>query len=301
MKIEIKPTSSIDINIPKGVLRGPKGDPGPQGIQGEKGDKGDPGTTNYNELTDKPKIQYTKLEKQEDNTLKQVNVTTTLEETKDLSDLGIKQFIPLNLSSYTSRHKLDIYNELPDGLYVVSATGYVDLISTSDIFEEGTIVYKTSDNLILMSNSGNYFYYWDEEQYKGGNYVAFDEMESSIEEALLAYQKTTVITAVTNITTQSASLRPYVWRRVLYPTGITGLVIRYYQADTLDNSADFEARLTIKTSKTDFTYTAPTIDTKFFGTDCENGVFNPQKGMIYYINFLWNSVFMIANVTGGAW
>lgn len=298
MEIEIKPTSSIDVDIPKGVLRGPKGDPGPQGIQGEKGE---PGTTDYSELTDKPKIQYTKLEKQEDSTLKQVSVTTTLEDTKDLSDLGIKQFIPLNLSSYTVRHKLDIYNELPVGLYVVSATGYVDLISTSDIFEEGTIVYKTADNLILMSNTGSYFYYWNEEQYGGGYYVSFDEMESSIEEALLAYQKTTVITVATNTTSQTAPIRPYVWRRVLYPTGITNLKISYYQVDTLDTSADYEARLTVKTSKTDFTYTAPTTDTKFFGTDCENGVFNPQKGMIYDINFLWNGVFMIANVTGGAW
>ncbi len=56
MEIEIKPNSSIDVDIPKDVLKGPKGDPGPQG------EKGEPGTTIYSELTDKPSINGVELQ-----------------------------------------------------------------------------------------------------------------------------------------------------------------------------------------------------------------------------------------------
>ena len=119
---------------------------GKQGIQGEKGDNGKDATINglntlnilegenititqadnnltisssgsgevdYNKLENKPQIQFNALENNQIN-----EKTVTLENIKELSDLGITQFIPLDLAN---NEIIDI--ELPEGAYVVSEAG----------------------------------------------------------------------------------------------------------------------------------------------------------------------------------
>lgn len=256
----------------------------------------------YSKLSDKPQIQYKALEENE-NVFQQINKTVTLEDIKNLIDLGIYQFIPLDMSPYTSRNKLNVHEKLPDGLYIATSKGIIDVISDFWGVSEGSIFIKNNDNLSLFLDVGNLYYAWNTstKEYEGGYYVSVSEMETSIEEALIDYQKTTFITAVTNVSAQTIAIKPYTWRRTLYSTGITRLQLRFFEETELSTNTDFEARLTIKTSKSDFTYTTPTIDTRFFGTDCNNGVFEPQKGMIYDIDFIWNGVYMMANVTGGTW
>ena len=114
MEIEIKPTSSIDIDIPKGVLRGPKGDPGPQGIQGEKGE---PGTTNYNDCENKPSINDVELVGN-----------------KSLEDLGITDYVEQEIATFDF---IKIVEELPEtGLpnrtYFVPKTDP----ETNDLYDE---------------------------------------------------------------------------------------------------------------------------------------------------------------------
>ena len=340
MKIEIKPTSSIDIDIPNGVLRGPKGDPGPQGIQGEKGEpftysdfteeqlanlkgpkgdqgeqglkgeqgiqgiqgeKGEKGTTNYSELTDKPKIQYKELEIGEGTTLSQVTQNTTLEGIKSLIDLGIYQFIPFDMSSYTSSNKLNPHTDLPDGLYVVTSGGTIDVIADSWDLEVGSRIFKNGDYLSLLTDVGDMFYYYDSSTntYIGGFYVNSSDMDSTIQSYLLDYILKPKVkrTSVTSFVTKLEDNNMY---RAIPTNGVTKFSMTYNDASILPTKT-FNCHITLKTSKTSIEATEPTISTKFIGTDCENGSFTPKVGMIYDMEIVWNGIDMVANVNGYAW
>ena len=162
MEIEIKPTSSIDIDIPKGVLRGPKGDTGPQGIQGKngepftysdfteeqlaklkgpkgdqgekgekgepglQGEKGDPGTTSYSELTDKPVINNVVLKGNKTLDDLEIQKKLTAGENIEIKDDVISASCvikPLTLS--TNQTSPTLLTNVGAGAFIVTNTGYL--------------------------------------------------------------------------------------------------------------------------------------------------------------------------------
>lgn len=303
MEIEIKPTASIEIDAPTGVLRGPEGKQGPKGEPGKdgaQGPKGDPGTTTYSELSDKPQIQYKALEENE-NVLQQINKTVTLEDIKNLIDLGIYQFIPFDMSSYTSSNKLNPHTDLPDGLYVVTSGGTIDVIADSWDLEVGSRIFKNGDYLSLLTDVGDMFYYYDSSTntYIGGFYVNSSDMDSTIQSYLLDYILKPKVkrTSVTSFVTKLEDNNMY---RAIPTNGVTKFSMTYNDASILPTKT-FNCHITLKTSKTSIEATEPTISTKFIGTDCENGSFTPKVGMIYDMEIVWNGIDMVANVTGYAW
>lgn len=265
-----------------------------------KGEQGDPGTTTYSELSDKPQIQYKALEENE-NVLQQINKTVTLEDIKNLIDLGIYQFIPFDMSSYTSSNKLNPHTDLPDGLYVVTSGGTIDVIADSWDLEVGSRIFKNGDYLSLLTDVGDMFYYYDSSTntYIGGFYVNSSDMDSTIQSYLLDYILKPKVkrTSVTSFVTKLEDNNMY---RVIPTNGVTKFSMTYNDASILPTKT-FNCHITLKTSKTSIEATEPTISTKFIGTDCENGSFTPKVGMIYDMEIVWNGIDMVANVNGYAW
>lgn len=299
----LEPAISTYVTAHKDELKGEQGEPGKDGINGKdgaQGPKGDPGTTTYSELSDKPQIQYKAIEENE-NVLQQINKTVTLEDIKNLIDLGIYQFIPLDMSTYTSRNKLDVYNNLPDGLYIVTAPGMIDVISDSWDLDTGSRIFKTGDNLSLLTGVGDMFYYYDatEKTYIGGFYVNSSDVDSTIQSYLLDYMLKPKVKrmSTTNFATKLEDNNIY---RVLPTAGVTKFNMTYSDSSILPTKT-FGCHITLKTSKVSIETTEPSISTKFVGTDCENGAFTPKVGMIYDIEIVWNGIGMVANVTGYAW
>lgn len=306
----LEPAINTYVTEHKNELKGDKGDRGEQGIQGiqgekgdkgEQGEKGEPGTTNYSELTDKPKIQYKELEIGEGTTLSQVTQNTTLEGIKSLIDLGIYQFIPFDMSSYTSSNKLNPHTDLPDGLYVVTSGGTIDVIADSWDLEVGSRIFKNGDYLSLLTDVGDMFYYYDSSTntYIGGFYVNSSDMDSTIQSYLLDYILKPKVkrTSVTSFVTKLEDNNMY---RAIPTNGVTKFSMTYNDASILPTKT-FDCHITLKTSKTSIEATEPTISTKFIGTDCENGSFTPKVGMIYDMEIVWNGIDMVANVNGYAW
>lgn len=306
----LEPAINTYVTEYKNELKGDKGDRGEQGIQGiqgekgdkgEQGEKGEPGTTNYSELTDKPKIQYKELEIGEGTTLSQVTQNTTLEGIKSLIDLGIYQFIPFDMSSYTSSNKLNPHTDLPDGLYVVTSAGTIDVIADSWDLEVGSRIFKNGDYLSLLTDVGDMFYYYDSSTntYIGGFYVNSSDMDSTIQSYLLDYILKPKVkrTSVTSFVTKLEDNNMY---RAIPTNGVTKFSMTYNDASILPTKT-FNCHITLKTSKTSIEATEPTISTKFIGTDCENGSFTPKVGMIYDMEIVWNGIDMVANVNGYAW
>lgn len=306
----LEPAINTYVTEHKNELKGDKGDRGDQGIQGiqgekgdkgEQGEKGEKGTTNYSELTDKPKIQYKELEIGEGTTLSQVTQNTTLEGIKSLIDLGIYQFIPFDMSSYTSSNKLNPHTDLPDGLYVVTSGGTIDVIADSWDLEVGSRIFKNGDYLSLLTDVGDMFYYYDSSTntYIGGFYVNSSDMDSTIQSYLLDYILKPKVkrTSVTSFVTKLEDNNMY---RAIPTNGVTKFSMTYNDASILPTKT-FDCHITLKTSKTSIEATEPTISTKFIGTDCENGSFTPKVGMIYDMEIVWNGIDMVANVNGYAW
>lgn len=306
----LEPAINTYVTEHKNELKGDKGDRGEQGIQGiqgekgdkgEQGEKGEKGTTNYSELTDKPKIQYKELEIGEGTTLSQVTQNTTLEGIKSLIDLGIYQFIPFDMSSYTSSNKLNPHTDLPDGLYVVTSGGTIDVIADSWDLEVGSRIFKNGDYLSLLTDVGDMFYYYDSSTntYIGGFYVNSSDMDSTIQSYLLDYILKPKVkrTSVTSFVTKLEDNNMY---RAIPTNGVTKFSMTYNDASILPTKT-FDCHITLKTSKTSIEATEPTISTKFIGTDCENGSFTPKVGMIYDMEIVWNGIDMVANVNGYAW
>lgn len=255
--------------------------------------------TNYTDLNNKPQIQHKELEISEGTTLLQATKNITLEGIKSLIDLGIYQFIPFDMSSYTSSNKLNPHTDLPDGLYVVTSAGTIDVISDSWDLEVGSRIFKNGDYLSLLTDVGDMFYYYDNSTYIGGFYVNSSDMDSTIQSYLLDYILKPKVkrTSVTSFVTKLEDNNMY---RAIPTNGVTKFSMTYNDASILPTKT-FNCHITLKTSKTSIEATEPTISTKFIGTDCENGSFTPKVGMIYDMEIVWNGIDMVANVNGYAW
>lgn len=257
--------------------------------------------TNYTDLNNKPQIQHKELEISEGTTLSQVTKNITLEGIKSLIDLGIYQFIPFDMSSYTSSNKLNPHTDLPDGLYVVTSGGTIDVISDSWDLKVGSRIFKNGDYLSLLTDVGDMFYYYDNSTntYIGGFYVNSSDMDSTIQSYLLAYVPKPKVKkmSTTSFVTKLEDNNIY---RVIPTNGVTKFSMTYNDASILPTKT-FNCHITLKTSKTNIETTEPTISTKFIGIDCENGAFTPKVGMIYDMEIVWNGIDMVANVAGYAW
>lgn len=143
-------------------------------------------TGDYDDLTDKPQITYTGTTIT-DRVVTQNTVTEPISGTKPIGSYGPFNYIPLDMSSYTSSaasRSLIPENHLPDGFYVVTASGYMRLGSDTKILKPGTLLYWFENELYILGyNACEYWYYDpDNDEWGGGYFTTQEDVEYIIDQ-----------------------------------------------------------------------------------------------------------------------
>lgn len=140
---------------------------------------GSAATLSYNALADKPQITYTGTTIT-GRVVAQTTVTEAISGTKPIGSYGPFNYIPLDMSSYSSsaasRALIPEDHLTTDGFYVVTASGYMRLGSDSKILKPGTLLYWFDNELYIIGyNACEYWYYDPNDDVWGGGYFTTQE------------------------------------------------------------------------------------------------------------------------------
>lgn len=144
----------------------------------------------YDDLTDKPSVTYTGTSIAS-RVVTQQTVTEPVSGTKPIGSYGPFNYIPLDLSSYSSgaaTKALLPEDHLPDGFYVITAEGYIRLGSDTKQLKPGTLLYWIDNEVYLIGyNACEYWSYdADNDTWEGGYFTTQTDVEYMIQEAISA-------------------------------------------------------------------------------------------------------------------
>jgi hypothetical protein len=149
----------------------------------------------YNDLSDKPQITYTSSTIESRN-VTHTTVTEPVQGTKPISSYGPFNYIPLDMSSYTSgaaNKALLPEKHLPSGAYVVTVAGYMRLGSETKQLQPGHIVFwdTESGELDLLGYNACEYWGYDSQNgtWDGGYFTTASDVEYMIEEKMPNWTK----------------------------------------------------------------------------------------------------------------
>lgn len=277
--IEVDDNENID-NIALNNLL--KGQPGKDGKDGVDGKDGKPGTTNYNDLEYTPQIKI--LNSVDD------EVIIDIKGIKKLQELGIAPFRLLDMKDYTDSNPLIPIDNIIDGTYMTINAGYIKTSTENLKLVENSILIKFDTSLTIITDTGNYWYTYSADGYEGSYSITYSEVEGMLSGFI--NRKTVVANNVTSIT-----LNNNFWYQKNSSTGLTKLTQRI--PVTIDTY--YEVKVSLNTSSTSFTNTIQNnsnYELKFIGLDCKNGEWNPRTNMRYNLDYYFDGVYIVCNVTG---
>lgn len=236
-------------------------------------------TVNYNNVVNKPQITYTGTTVNE-RTVTQTPVTETIDGTKPIGSYGAFNFIPLDMSSYTSgtgSKALLPAKHLPYGVYIVTDTGWMRLGTDTHKLEVGTLVYwhDNGDLYLIGYNACEYWSYDSKnDEWSGGYFTTTDDVEYAIAEKI-GWQ-----IAASALVGGTATMTDGRWTRRTRATGINSLTIAF---PSQMPDYNYKSKLTCRTSSTftAFNITARGYGIYFYGDDCVDGVLTGVAGKYY--------------------
>lgn len=209
---------------------------------------------------------------------------------KKLQELGIAPFRLLDMSVYTDSNPLILVDNIIDGTYMTINDGYIKTSTENLKLVKNSILIKFDTSLTIFTDSGNYWYTYSADGYEGGYSITYSEVEGMLSSFI--NRKSIVANNVTTIT-----LNNNFWYQKNISTGLTKLTQRI--PVTLDTY--YEAKVSLNTSSTSFTNTiqnSSNYKLKFVGLDCVNGEWNPRTNMRYNLDYYFDGVYIVCNVTG---
>ena len=239
-------------------------------------------SNDYNNLKNIPQIK----------TLNSVNdeVIIDIKGVKKLQELGIAPFKLLDMTNYTNSNPLIPIDNIIDGTYMTINDGYIKTSTENLKLTDGSLIVKFDTNLTIITDSGNYWYTYSSDGYEGGYAITNSEVEDMLSSFIK--QKSLIINNSTTIL-----LNNNFWYQKNVSTGLTKLAqIIPAVIDTY-----YEVKVSLNTSSTSFTNTIQNSSShkvKFVGLDCENGEWNPRTNMRYNLDYYFDGVYIVCNVTG---
>lgn len=147
-------------------------------------------TLSYNALADKPVITYTGTTI-ESRVVTHTPTNTTIEGTKPIGNYGPFNYIPLDMSGYTTsgaNRALLPEDHLPDGAYVVTASGWMRLGTQTKQLQPGHIMFwdSTSGELDIIGYNACEYWGYDaqNDEWSGGYFTTQDDVQYMIDEAI---------------------------------------------------------------------------------------------------------------------
>ena len=237
---------------------------------------------NYNDLSNKPVISH-KTTSIASRTVTVGTTNTTIQGTQAIDTLAGFQFIPLDMSEYTSgaaNKALLPETHLPAGVYIVTAPGYMRLGSDTKLLDVGAIIYwrgiEAGGELDLMGYNACEYYGYDSQndEWSGGFFTTEDDVNYIIAEKMGWTINNSTVSGGTATMTDGR------WSRRTRAAGITSLTISFPSEIPEYN---YKSKLTCRTSSTfsAFNITARDYDIYFYGDDCVNGVLTGVAGKYY--------------------
>lgn len=263
----------------------------------------------YNKLKNKPKINGVELDG--DKTTKDLNfdyndinntpqikilnstddeVIIDIKGVKKLQELGIAPFRLLDMKDYTDSNPLIPSDEIIDGTYMTINVGYIKTSTENLKLVENSILIKFDTNLTIITDTGNYWYSYSADGYEGSYAITYSEVENMLSDFI--NRKSIVANNVTTII-----LNNNFWYQKNNSAGLTKLTQRI--PVTIDTH--YEVKVSLNTSSTSFVSTIQNnsnYKVKFIGLDCENGEWNPRTNMRYNLDYYFDGVYIVCNVTG---
>lgn len=237
-------------------------------------------TVNYDtNVVNKPQITYTGTTI-DSRMVTQTTVTETIDGTKPIGSYGPFNFIPLDMSSYTtssSQKALLPETHLPYGVYIVTEPGWMRLGNDTKKLEIGTLIYwYDSGELDLIGYNACEYWSYDSQndEWSGGYFTTQEDVEYIVADKIGWTINSSAITAGT------ATMVDGRWSRRTRASGINSLTISFPSEVPEYN---YKSKLTCKTSSTftTFNVTARDYDIYFYGDDCVDGVLTGVAGKYY--------------------
>lgn len=238
---------------------------------------------NYNDVTNKPVVSH-KTTSIENRTVTVETTNTTIQGTQAIDTLAGFQFIPLDMSSYTTsaaNKALLPETHLPAGVYIVTSPGYMRLGSDTKQLDVGTIIYwrgiEAGGELDLMGYNACEYWGYDSQndEWSGGYFTTEDDVR------YIAGEISNWTIANSTVATGTVQMNDGTWYRRYRPSGVTKLTFNF--PNTVDNN--YKSRVTCKTASTfsEFVINVETYDIYFYGDDCSNGVLTGVPSKYYDI------------------
>lgn len=238
---------------------------------------------NYNDVTNKPVVSH-KTTSIESRTVTVGTTNTTIQGTQAIDTLTGFQFIPLDMSSYTSgaaNKALIPETHLPAGVYIVTVPGYMRLGSDTKQLDVGTIIYwrgiQAGGELDIMGYNACEYWGYDSQndEWSGGYFTTEDDVR------YIAAEIANWEIANSNVATGTVAMNDGTWYRRYRPAGITKLTFNF--PETVEHN--YKSRVTCKTASTFSEFVVGTEDYEiyFYGDDCSNGVLTGVPDKYYDI------------------
>lgn len=209
---------------------------------------------------------------------------------KKLQELGIAPFKLLDMTDYTNSNPLIPINNIIDGTYMTINDGYIKTSTENLKLVSNSILIKFDTGLTIITDSGNYWYTYSADGYEGGYAITYNEVEGMLSGFIV--QKSLITNNATTIV-----LNNNFWYQKNISTGLTKL--SQIIPGTIDTY--YEVKVSLNTSSTSFTNTiqnSSKYKLKFVGLDCGNGEWNPRTNMRYNLDYYFDGVYIVCNVTG---
>ena len=234
---------------------------------------------NYNDLTNKPVISH-KTTSIASRTVTVGTTNTTIQGTQAIDTLAGFQFIPLDMSEYTSgaaNKALLPEKHLPHGVYVVTASGYMRVGTDQKKLEIGSLIYWfDSGELDLIGYNACEYWSYDSknDEWSGGYFTTTDDVDYAIAEKIGWQIVSSALVAGTATMTDGR------WSRRSRETGVNSLTITF---PSQMPDYNYKSKLTCRTSSTftTFNVTARNYKIYFYGDDCVDGVLTGVAGKYY--------------------
>lgn len=209
---------------------------------------------------------------------------------KKLQELGIAPFRLLDMTEYTDSNPLIPEGNIINGTYMTINNGYIKTSTENLKLVENSILIKFDTSLTIITDTGNYWYTYSADGYEGGYSISYSEVEGMLSNFI--NRKSIVNNNATTIT-----LNNNFWYQKNSSTGLTKLIQKI--PVTIDTY--YEVKVSLNTSSTSFTNTiqnSSSYKVKFVGLDCGNGKWNPRTNMRYNLDYYFDGVYIVCNVTG---
>ena len=236
----------------------------------------------YNDINNTPQIKILNSTNDE--------VIIDIKGVKKLQELGIAPFRLLDMKDYTDSNPLIPVDEIIDGTYMTVNAGYIKTSTENLKLVENSILIKFDTTLTIITDTGNYWYSYSADGYEGSYTITYSEIEDMLSSFI--NRKSIVANNATTIT-----LNNNFWYQKNISTGLTKLT----QKIPVTIDTNYEVKVSLNTSSTSFVNTIQNnsnYEVKFIGLDCENGEWNPRTNMRYNLDYYFDGVYIVCNVTG---